>query len=55
MWRDERSGRLIQGPDYNGTLAEFVAKHWNPSVARLACPSLERLFSALQRLEAEFA
>lgn len=55
VWRDPKSGRLLQGPDYNGTLAEFVTKHWNPSVARSACPSLERLFSALQGLEAEFA
>lgn len=55
VWRDDKSGRLFQGPDYNGVLAEFVTKHWKPSVARSACPSLGRLFSALQRLEAEFA
>lgn len=55
VWRDDKSGRLFQGPDYNGALGEFVTKHWNPSAARSACPSLERLFSALQELEAEFA
>ena len=55
VWRDESSGRLSQGPDYNGTLAHFVAKQWDISTARRACPSLERLFAALQGLEAKFA
>ncbi len=53
VWRDSKSGRLFQGPDYNGTLAEFVAKYWSPPAARSTCPSLERLFSALASLEAE--
>lgn len=55
VWRDDRSGRLYQGPDYNGTLGYFVMAQWNISAARSACPSLERLFAALQRLEAAFA
>jgi len=50
---DKSSGRLFQGPDYNGELAHFVAKQWDISTARRACPSLERLFAALQRLEAK--
>lgn len=55
VWRDSESGQLHQGPDYNGTLAPFVMKHWDISAARSVCPSLERLFAALQRLETEFA
>ena len=55
VWRDEKSGRLWQGPDYNGTLAQLVAEHWNVFAASAVCPSLEGLFAALQRLEADFA
>jgi hypothetical protein len=54
VWRDKNSGRLLQGPDYNGTLARFVAAQWNITTARRACPSLTRLFIALQRLEAMY-
>lgn len=53
--RNESSGRLFQGPDYNGTLAHFVTHQWDVSAARQACPSLERLFAALHRLEARCA
>lgn len=49
VWRDDKSGRLWQGPDYNGTLAHFVAEYWDIFAARSICPSLERLFLALQR------
>ena len=55
VWRDSSSGRIYQGPDYNGTLAAFVTQHWDTDTARSACPSLEGLFSALQRLETESA
>lgn len=55
VWRNASSGRLFQGPDYNGTLAHFVTQQWNVSTARQACPSLERLFAALHRLEARCA
>ena len=55
VWRDEEGGRLWQGPDYNGTLAEFVTAHWDILAARSTCPSLEGLFAALQRLEDDFA
>ena len=55
VWRDDSTGRLYQGPDYNATLTCFVTEHWDISTARLACPSLERLFAALGRLESKFA
>jgi len=51
LWRDEQSGRLFQGPDYNGTLARFVNGQWDMAAARLKCRSLERFFAALTRLE----
>ncbi|MHB9006774.1 MAG: DUF4276 family protein [Limisphaerales bacterium] len=53
-WKDELSGRLCQGPDYNATLARFVALDWNLVGARKACPSLNRLFAALKRIESDF-
>lgn len=54
-WKDTSSGRLFQGPDYNATLAKFVLGQWNIEVARKACRSLDRLFLALERTEAEVA
>lgn len=54
VWRDDKSGRLHQGPDYNGTLGRFVLKQWSIKKARQACGSLDRLFKALDRLEADF-
>ena len=53
VWRDDRSGRLCQGPDYNGALAPFVRARWDVDVARGSCPSLDRLLLALARLDAE--
>lgn len=53
VWKDEPSGKLFQGPDYNATLARFVAKEWNLQHARSTCRSLDRFFNALGRLEAE--
>lgn len=55
VWRDTKNGRLYQGPDYNGVLTRFVMEHWDICTARSACPSLEGLFTALQRLEDGFA
>jgi hypothetical protein len=55
VWKDEPSGRLFQGPDYNGTLAKFVRKDWNLAQARAKCRSLDRLFDALSRMEADFS
>lgn len=55
VWSDSESGHLRQGPDYNGTLSQFVMERWDISVARSVCPSLQRLFTALKRLETEFA
>jgi hypothetical protein len=48
--RDERTGRLLQGPDYNGTLGQFVRDHWDSAKARRSCPSLERMWAALGRI-----
>ena len=53
VWRDQSSGRLFQGPDYNGTLAPFVSKAWDLLGARAKCCSLDRLFLALERVEKE--
>jgi len=53
VWRD-KNGQLRQGPDYNGLLGNFVCAKWNISKARQCCPSLERLFTALKRLESEY-
>ncbi|MBM4353134.1 MAG: hypothetical protein FJ109_04955 [Deltaproteobacteria bacterium] len=50
--RDRRSGRLAQGPDYNGALGEFVARHWSVSAASSRCRSLRKLICALDGLEA---
>lgn len=54
-WKDDSSGRLSQGPDYNATLAKFVIDRWNIKKARNKCRSLDRLFLALERIESEFA
>jgi hypothetical protein len=54
VWRDEQSGRLFQGPDYNGTLARFVNGQWDVATASRRCRSLEGFLAALSRLEAEY-
>jgi len=54
-WKDESSGRIFQGPDYNATLAKFVTTAWNLTKARKKCRSFDRLFLALERIESEFA
>lgn len=54
-WKDEASGRLSQGPDYNATLAKFVTTNWSIKKARHKCHSLDRLFLALERIESGFA
>jgi hypothetical protein len=46
-----RNSSAIQGPDYNGCLAEYVASHWNPSTASLLCPSLERCRQRIQSFQ----
>lgn len=53
VWKNESSGNLFQGPDYNATLAKFVLKDWNIQLARKTCSSLNRFCLALDRLEAE--
>ena len=54
-WKDDSTGRLSQGPDYNAPLAKFVTSDWNIKKARNKCHSLDRLFLALERIESEFA
>jgi hypothetical protein len=54
VWRDDRTGKVYQGPDYNGTLGRFVTNQWDISSACSRCQSLERLFAALQSLEDRF-
>ena len=54
-WQNAAGGRLFQGPDYNATLAKFVMNAWNVETARGKCRSLDRLFLALSRIEAEFS
>jgi hypothetical protein len=54
VWHDEKSGRLFQGPDYNGALAPFVNGQWDIGSARQKCPSLESFLAALGRLETEY-
>lgn len=52
--RDEGSGRLRQGPDYNGALARFVSEKWNLEQASSRCRSLGRMQAALARLENDY-
>ena len=51
VWREELSGKLFQGPDYNGALSKFVHNKWGIPVAKKRCPSLEKFVAALERLE----
>jgi hypothetical protein len=53
--REKAGARLFQGPDYNATLSKFVIEDWNIEAARTKCRSLDRMFFALGRIEAEFA
>ena len=54
VWRDEDSGRLYQGPDYNGTRSRFVSECWDLDAAKQRCQSLAKLCAAVERLEAEY-
>ena len=38
------------GPDYNDSIGEFVAQHWDPEVARRIAPSLERAITRITEL-----
>lgn len=49
--KDDTNGRLSQGSDYNGALARFVIDLWDIEAASGRCPSLRRLFGALERIE----
>lgn len=52
--KDQDSGHLRQGPDYNGILCRFVREGWRPEEARRKCDSFRRLVKSLERLEREF-
>lgn len=47
----EISGNLIQGPDYNGILSQFVLKEWNPNRADKLCPNLKRMRQRLNEFK----
>lgn len=47
-----RHGKLVQGPDYNGSLLRFVQKTWDLSNAIQRSDSLRRAAKALSRLAA---
>jgi hypothetical protein len=51
VWRDKRTGKVHQGPDYNGTLGAFVTKQWDVTTASKQCHSLRKLIESLGRLE----
>ncbi len=51
----DHSGRMSQGPDYNGTLGEFARESWDLASAQNKCPSLNRLVLALKRLEQSYS
>ena len=40
------------GPNYNQAVGEFVSQHWNPEVARLGSPSLDRAIARIAELGA---
>ncbi|MEM6270252.1 MAG: hypothetical protein AAF998_12495 [Bacteroidota bacterium] len=46
---------IKQGPNYNGRLLEYVANTWDPTRAREASPSLDRMLSALDRFSFSYA
>ena len=54
VWQDDESGRLMQGPDYNGALATHVRDAWGVRKSAARCPSLSGLFRALERLERNY-
>ncbi|WP_273278520.1 hypothetical protein [Methanothrix soehngenii] len=43
-----RGSTAKQGPAYNERLISFIQKSWNPSMARLQSPSLDRTLRALE-------
>jgi hypothetical protein len=54
VWRDDKTGKVYQGPDYNGTLGTFITNQWDMSSACSQCQSLYRLIDSLERLENRF-
>ena len=43
-------GTSRTGPDYNGTVGEFVTQHWRPDAARRYAPSLNRAITRIAEL-----
>ena len=43
-------GTSRTGPDYNGTVGEFVTQRWNPDAARRYAPSLNRAIARIAGL-----
>ena len=43
-------GTSRTGPDYNETMGEFVAQHWNPDIARRNSHSLDRAIVRIAEL-----
>lgn len=41
------------GPDYNRTVGDFAANHWNPETARRSAPSLHRAIVRIAELAAQ--
>lgn len=54
VWRDGETGRLHQGPDYNGALCRFVEHVWRLDVAQRLCPSLRACRRAVSKLESAY-
>jgi hypothetical protein len=52
--RRDTGGNLRQGPAYNSTLAEFIARNWQLDVASSKCPSLNRMLMYLTALESDW-
>ena len=49
------TGTHRTGPGYNRSVGEFVAQYWNPEIARLNAPSLDRSIARINELAASLA
>jgi hypothetical protein len=55
VYRDRRSGTLIQGRDYNGVLSDFVYNTWNVNGAISRSKSLARFVHVLDTFEEAYS
>ncbi len=46
-----RGSSRVQGPDYNGRMAQFVNEHWDPAVAAASAESLRRALRAVNAFQ----